>query len=91
MFVIEDEIHAEWKGQYGSFEEALGELKRRATIPWNEPPNLAPCMSWMTCEREYVIIEYDESGVPWKELRRVPVLEVSASGLIWHSGFEPPG
>jgi hypothetical protein len=88
MFVIEDEIHAEHHGQFSSFDEALAELRRRATIPWHEPPNMAPCMSWRTCERAYLILEFDDSSTPWKELRRVPVLNVSASGVKWGSGFE---
>ena len=34
MFVIEDEIHADWHGQYSNFEEAVAEIRRIATIPW---------------------------------------------------------
>jgi hypothetical protein len=90
MFVVEDEIHAEWEGQFSSFDEAVVEIRRRATIPWDQPPNVAPCMSWMTCGREYVVIEFDESHTPWKELRRVAVLAVSASGAKWASGFKEP-
>jgi hypothetical protein len=88
MFVIEDEIHAEHHGHYDSFDDALAELRRRAKISWDESPNVAPCMSWQTCEREYVILEFDDSSIPWKELRRVPVLNVSASGVKWSSEFE---
>lgn len=88
MFIIEDEIHAEHHGQFSSFHEALSELRRRAKIPWDESPNVAPCMSWRTCEREYVILEFDDSHRPWRELRRVAVLNVSASGVKWAIGFE---
>ena len=91
MFVIEDEIHCDWHGQYASFEDAIGELRRRATLPWHEPPNAAPCMSSKTCGREYVIIEFDDSRLPWKELQRVPILEVSAAGVKWHGGFNTVG
>jgi hypothetical protein len=42
----------------------------------------------MTCDRAYVIVEYDDSGVPWKELRRVHVLKVSSSGVKWSAEFE---
>jgi hypothetical protein len=62
MFVIEDEIHAEHHGHFGD-----AELRRRAKIPWDEAPNVAPCMSWPTCERDYVILEFDDSSTPWKE------------------------
>jgi hypothetical protein len=87
-FVIEDEFHAEPQGQFSSFEQALTELQRRAKIPWDQPPNAAPCMSWKTCGREYVVIEYDDAHTRWRELRRVAVLRVSACGVEWSAGFE---
>lgn len=90
MFVIEDEMHAEHHGQFVSFEEAMTELRRRAQIPWDQAPNVAPCTSWKTCGREYVVIEFDDSHIPWKARRRVPVFEMSASGVKWSSGFEEP-
>lgn len=80
MIRIEDERHAEPQdGRYSSFDEAMAELKRRADLPWDEPPNVAPCASWKSCGRNYEIVEYDTSARPWKELRRVPVLEISAT------------
>jgi hypothetical protein len=88
MFLIEDEIHADHHGQFGSFELAVAELRRRAAIPWDQAPNVAPCVSWKTCERDYVVIEYDDSRLPWKELQRVAVLNISASGVTWSGGFE---
>jgi hypothetical protein len=87
VFVIEDEIHAEWCGQYVSFEEAMAELRRRATIPWDEVPNVAPCGSWQTCGREYLVIEYDDSQSPWAEVLTVPVFDISSSGLQWADSF----
>jgi hypothetical protein len=78
MFVIEDERHAETHGEFASFDEAIAELKRIATIPWDEAPNRTPCSSWRTCGREYVVVEYDDSCKPWEELQRTPVLNVSA-------------
>ena len=41
MFIIEDERHAEQQGQFASLKEALGELKKRAAIPWDQAPNVA--------------------------------------------------
>jgi len=38
MFVIEDEIHAEWCGTFETFVEALAELTARSQIAWNSPP-----------------------------------------------------
>jgi hypothetical protein len=90
VFVIEDEIHCDWHGQYASFGAAVAELQRRAALPWDQPPNAAPCRSWRTCGREYVIIEFDEAQTPWKELGRVPALEVSAEGVKWSSTLDPP-
>jgi hypothetical protein len=91
MFLIEDELHAEPQGQFASFEQAIAELKRRSIVPWDQEPNCAPCANWRACGREYVIIEYDDSGVPWKELRRVAILEVSAAGVRWADGIEGIG
>jgi hypothetical protein len=87
MFVIEDEIHCDWHGRFAQFDEALAELKHRAALPWNQPPNAAPCVNSHTCEREYVIIEFDDSCSPWKELRRTPVLNVSQAGVTWRTGL----
>jgi hypothetical protein len=85
---IEDEIHAELQGEYASVEEAMAELKRRALIPWDHPPNCAPCTSWKTCGREYLLIEYDDTQTPWKELRRMAMLEISAAGVVWRAQME---
>ena len=85
-FVIEDELHAEWQGEFASEQEALVELRRRAQLPWDQPPNQAPCMSWRTCGRDYYVIEFDDSREPWRELKRTKVLEISASEVKWHGG-----
>jgi hypothetical protein len=83
VFVIEDEIHSEQIGEFNSLETAMAELQRLAAIPWDKPPNVAPCTSWRTCEREYGIVEYDNSATPWSMLRQTPVLGVSAKGVEW--------
>jgi len=64
MFLIEDEKHAKQHGQFSSFDEALAQLRRTAKIPWDAAPNSAPCTSWRTCGREYVILELDDSSTP---------------------------
>lgn len=91
MFVIEDEIHCDWHGEYARLADAIAELRRRAALPWDEPPNAAPCTSWQTCGREYVIIEFDDAQSPCKELRRIPAFEVSAAGVKWSPGFAGSG
>ena len=84
MFVIEDEAHAEpQEGRFQTRQEAITELRRRATISWNEVPNRAPCTNWPNCGRRYELVEYDDTELPWKELSRVVVLNISASGVRW--------
>jgi hypothetical protein len=83
MFVVEDEAHSEPRGEYSTLEDAMAELRRRAALPWDAAPNLAPCTSWKSCGRRYEVIEYDADQAPWRELRRFLVLEVSASGATW--------
>lgn len=87
MFVIEDEIHAEPQCHFDSIDQAIEELRRRAAIPWDQYPNCAPCANWRDCGRAYEIVEYDDSRRPWKELRRISALEVSATGFKWADGF----
>jgi hypothetical protein len=83
MFVIDDELHAEPQGEFASLEKALTELRRRATLSWDQPPNRAPCIDWKTCGRSYELVEQDNSITPWIELRRIPALKISAPGVNW--------
>jgi hypothetical protein len=84
MFKIEDQIHAEPQdGAFSSFAEAMAELRHRATLPWDIPPNVAPCTNWRTCGRRYEIVEYDGSSLPWKELSRTEILELGPARLRW--------
>jgi len=87
MFVIEDELHTEPQDQYPDCAAALEELHRRARIPWDKEPNMAPCVSWQTCGRKYELIHYDDKQSPWKEVSRIRVLEVSADGTKWADDF----
>lgn len=89
MVVIEDQSHAEWQtDKYNSVQQAFDELQRRANLPWDKFPNVCPCTSWRTCGREYEIIEFDISVEPWKELRRLGMMEISAKGVVWSGDFE---
>lgn len=84
MFLIEDEAHAEpQRGEFRTRQEAIAELRRRAAIPWDERPNVAPCMNWRNCGRRYELIEYDTSGT---EVSRKLMLEISAAGVRWGEG-----
>jgi len=78
--VIVENLHAEHHGEFPDMAHAVAELKRRAAIPWDQPPNLAPCTSWRTCGRAYELIEYDDSE---KELCRTLALEIRATGITW--------
>lgn len=83
MFLIEDELHVEPQGEFGTFEEAFSELEQRAKISWNEIPNRCPCTNWKSCGRNYQIIEYDKTQTPWKELQRKDILTISAKEIKW--------
>lgn len=69
-------------GDFPALVEALAELQRLATVPWDQLPNRAPCTSWRTCGRSYELIEYDEAET---EIRRSLVMEIGASGVMWLS------
>lgn len=83
MFVIEDELHAEHQGEFESLTDVMKELERRARIPWDQPPNVAPCTNWRNCGRCYEVVEYDKTESSWSERRRFKALEVSADGVCW--------
>ena len=85
IFVIEDEAHSEWCGEFSTFEEALNELKTRSKLPWDTKPNQCPCTNWQNCGRNYEIIEFNKSVDPWEEINRTPMLEISAKGAKWLS------
>ena len=87
IVVIEDELHADPQGGFCSIPDAIAELRRRARIPWNEKPNLAPCSNWAKCGRTYSVVEYDDTSALWQEIRRTTVLKVCASGVRWSPGF----
>ena len=83
MFAIEDRLHGETGAQFATREEAVAELHRLAALVWDQPPNQAPCTSWQTCGRSYVLAEYDVRFTPWRQLSVVPILEVSSKGVHW--------
>lgn len=88
-FDIEDEMHGEPQGvHFDTFDGAFNKLVEWAQIPYGTPPNLCPCTNWNTCHRLYSIIEYDKSHVPWDEINRKEILEVSAGGIKWLASIE---
>jgi hypothetical protein len=87
LFVVVDELHDEFLGEFRTREEAIAELQRRADIPWDQPPNLAPCTNWENCGRRYELIEYDNSMPPQTEISRRQMLEINKKGVRWIGGF----
>lgn len=85
---IEDANHAEMEGPFESFDAAISELRRRAEIAWETPPNRAPCTSWPSCGREYFVLEYAPGDDASRLIRKAHVLDVSAVGVTWVQGFE---
>ena len=86
-YCIEDEWHAETCSEHATLQDAIAEVERLARIPWDAAPNIAPCQGWRTCGRRYEIREFDASAEPWRLLRRLPALEVSAAGAVWDAGL----
>lgn len=84
IFVVEDEVHAEWQGKFNSFDDAFAELQVRASVAWDKSPNRCPCVSWRACGREYAVVEFDSEISPWKEIGRTLILSVNATGFTWH-------
>lgn len=83
IFAIEDEHHCELGASFATEREALAELERLATLPWDAQPNRAPCTSWEDCGRRYVLVEYDDSGTRWRQIRYTEMLDISARGTHW--------
>lgn len=86
-FSIEDEVHAEWQGDYPSLDLAVAELRRRASIPWDQEPNKCPCTGWKHCERIYVIQKYDLADKSWTPLEEIEALSISSNGTKWLENF----
>lgn len=89
MFVVSDELHDESAGQFQSLEEAVTWISQLAMIAWDDEPNRAPCTSWRTCGRTYMIVEFDDSARPWREIRSIEAVEIDASGVKWADTFPP--
>lgn len=84
MFKIEDTIHGDYlDGKFQTFDMALEELIRISRIPYGQEPNVAPCSNAEGCERDYHILQYDDSSVPWKLLSDVDLLVMSPKGAKW--------
>jgi hypothetical protein len=77
-FWLHDYRHDETLGPFSSQEGAVAEAVRVAAIPWDEPPNLAPCVNWETCGREYAVVDH-----PGSEMDAPVLLEIDRDGVRW--------
>jgi hypothetical protein len=82
-FELRDDLHDETQGHFGSRNEAIAEAARLAALPWNQPPNLAPCASWESCGRNYEVVEFDTSGESRSVLGVTPVVSIDRDGVRW--------
>lgn len=88
IYIIEDQMHAERLGKYGSLSLAIKELKHLSSLSFETSPNKCPCSNSADCSREYEIIEYNTESEPWRELRRFGTLEISKNGVCWRIDFK---
>ena len=79
-WVVEDDTHAELIGEFPSRKAAIEELRRLATQSWDGPDNRAPCTSWETCTRRYVLRRADAAYGEGEE-----ALHVGSKGTRWRS------
>jgi hypothetical protein len=82
-FWLHDYLHDEGLGPFRTREEAIAEAVRVAAIPWNEPPNLAPCVDWETCGRDYAVVEVDASTDPPLDMDAPLVVRIDRNGARW--------
>jgi hypothetical protein len=88
MFTITDDVHLDGNWSSSTLDAALAELNRLAQTPWGEGPNRAPCRSWKTCAREWVVSERRsifDGDVTW---HRLAGLTMSDWGPQWSIGPE---
>ena len=87
IFVLEDDFHADEIVRFPTRQEAWRDMQRRASDP-TSVENQAPCTSWKTCKRDYVIVEYDDSTQPWTRISSERVLTIEGGRATWAT--EPP-
>ena len=88
IYIIEDQMHAEWLGKYDSLSLAIKELRHLSSLPFGTAPNRCPCSNSTNCCREYQVIEYNAESEPWLELRRFGTLEINRGGASWLVDFK---
>lgn len=84
IYIIEDQIHCESIWEFKNLSDTINELQRLSNLAWNVDRNIAPCMSYETCGREYELIEYEVNWSEWIELHREAIFDIDSSGVIFH-------
>ena len=78
MWTVEDELHADHIGRYATCYEALAEVRRRLAQPWDGEENRAPCESWQTCGRHYILFPPSAASGEW-----ISVARIDAGSVRW--------
>lgn len=90
MYAIYDDVHCEYGSEFATLAQSLAELDRLASLPWNEPPKVAPCSEWASCGRRYRVIAVStDQGAPYSHVPVAPRLCVGHNGIRWLSKTDP--
>lgn len=89
-YLIDDDFHADSLGEtYSTLEDALAEVHRVISLPFEQEPHTPPCISWLQCQREIVLREVRTLAArpKWGRLRTgfvlIPILTTSVNGVVW--------
>ena len=75
VFIVEDEFHADWVARF-STRLAAAEFLDHLRMDPEAVENRAPCGNWMTCKRQYHLLEFEDSAEPWTLTKSEPQFEV---------------
>jgi hypothetical protein len=82
-FELRDDLYDEIQGEFQTFSEAVAQACRLAAIPWDAPPNPAPCTSRANCSRNDEIVEQLASDGARQVVDHTSILENGAAGAHW--------
>ena len=88
MFSVYDEAHCEYHGHFATRQEAVDAIISYTQLPWDSPPNRAPCRQWRTCKRNYEIHEWADR-VHGERLSVRTICRVDSDGVTWADGQQP--
>ncbi|CAN0481268.1 unnamed protein product, partial [Phaeothamnion confervicola] len=89
-YLIEDDFHDDsLGGTYSTLEDALAEVYRIISLPFEQEPHSPPCTNWHQCRREFVIREVHTfssarpTGPSRTTIAEFPILTTSSIGVVW--------